>query len=204
MRIRRFRLVTLTAVAAVAVANFAGHMPAAHAAGPPFTQCPHVGQAPSCSILIVINPGRSVSVLGDANVGPYDGSDDTLVGVQNNSSTSVRAITVTGPGSGLSLFDSDGLCSYSVPGCPFGSTGYEGPGVSFTVDPSQPDSAEVDFASGGLAPNSSGYFSLEGALTQAILTAREGGLVRQPHLALRAGRMGPGVVDAALLQDGLM
>jgi hypothetical protein len=149
---------------------------AASAAGPPFTQCPKVGQDPSCAILIVVNPDGSVSVLGDPSVGPYDGADDTLVGVQNNSTSYIQAITVTGPGTGLSEFDGDGLCSYSVSGCPFGPIGYEGPGVSFTIDPSQPDSAEVDFTGGGLAPGSSDYFSLEGALTTAVLTARRGGL----------------------------
>jgi hypothetical protein len=176
VRTRRFRILTVAAAVAVALITAGGQWSAASAAGPPFTQCPQVGQAPSCTILIVINADRSVSVLGDANVGPYDGGDDTLVGVQNNSSTYVQAITVTGPGSGLSTFDGDGLCTYSVSGCPFGPTGYEGPDVSFTVDPSLPDSAEVDFGSGGLGPNSSDYFSLEGALTQAVITARQGGL----------------------------
>ena len=172
----RSKLVVLGTAVAAALVPVVAYPSAASAAGTPFTQCPHVGQDPSCAILIVINPDKSVSVLGDPSVGPYDGADDTLVGVQNNSTSYIPAITVTGPGSGLSQFDGDGLCTYSVPGCPFGSTGYEGPDVSFTTDPSLPDSAEVDFASGGLAPKSSDYFSLEGALTQAILTARQGKL----------------------------
>jgi hypothetical protein len=81
----------------------------------------------------------------------------------------------------LSGFDGDGICSGDYgswngsSGCPYGPTGYEGPGTSFVTDPSLPDSAEVDFT-GGLAPGKTAYFSLEGALTSAELTAREGGL----------------------------
>lgn len=44
-----------------------------------------------------------------------------------------------------------------------------------------PDSAEVDFT-GGLAPGKTAYFSLEGALTSAELTAREGPLKNLPDL----------------------
>src|SRR2546430_1489341 len=63
---------------------------------PPFTECPAVGASPSCEILLVVNPGKSISVLGDSSVGPYDGGDDTLVGIINNSSASIPAVTVSG------------------------------------------------------------------------------------------------------------
>lgn len=143
---------------------------------PPFSQCPAVGQSPSCQILVVINADRSVTVYGDPAVGPYDGGDDTLVGVVNNSSDPVNAITVTGPGTGLAGLDGDGLCTFGVAGCPFGTTGYEGPGTSIVTDVTRlPDSAEIDF-SGGLRGGSTAYFSLEGALTSAQLTARQGTL----------------------------
>lgn len=147
----------------------------------PYTECPAIGSSPSCEILLVVNANNTVSVLGDSAVGTFDGSDDTLVGIINNSTAAVKAVTVTGPGSDLSGFDQDGICSGNYgtwtgsTGCPYGPTGYEGPGTSFVTDPSLPDSAEVDFA-GGLAPGKTAYFSLEGALTQAELTAREGGL----------------------------
>lgn len=148
---------------------------------PPFTQCPAVGAAGSCKILLVVNPDQTVSVFGDPAVGVYDGSDDTTVGIVNNSPAAVKAITVSGPGSGLSLFDGDGICSGQFgawagsAGCSYGPTGYEGPGTSFVTSTALPDSAEVDFA-GGLAHGASAYFSLEGALTSAQLTAREGPL----------------------------
>lgn len=147
----------------------------------PYAECPAIGSSPSCEILLVVNANNTVSVLGDSAVGTFDGSDDTLVGIINNSTAAVKAVTVTGPGSDLSGFDQDGICSGNYgtwtgsTGCPYGPTGYEGPGTSFVTDRSLPDSAEVDFA-GGLAPGKTAYFSLEGALTQAELTAREGGL----------------------------
>jgi len=154
---------------------------AAAAPATPFTECPAIGASPSCEILLVVNANGTVTVQGDASVGTFDGSDDTLVGIINNSATAVKAVTVSGPGSDLSGFDGDGICSGNYgswngsAGCPYGRTGYEGPGTSFVTDPSLPDSAEVDFT-GGLAPGGKAYFSLEGALTSAELTAREGGL----------------------------
>ncbi len=147
----------------------------------PPTPCPAIGASPGCEILLVVNSDNTVSVLGDPTIGPYDGSDDTLVGIVNNSTRPVNAVTVSGPGSGLSLFDGDGICSGQFgtwdgsASCPYGPSGYEGPGTSFVTDSSLPDSAEVDFT-GGLAPNASAYFSLEGALTSATLSAREGHL----------------------------
>src|SRR5213594_3604764 len=138
-----------------------------------FTQCPAVGASPTCEVLLVVNAERSVSVQKDPSVGPYDGGDDTLVGVVNQSRTPVDAITVTGPGSGLGALDGDGLCTFGIAGCPFGPTGYEGPKMSLVTDPAQPDSAEVDFT-GGLGSGSTAFFSLEGALATAQVTARQG------------------------------
>jgi hypothetical protein len=181
-RRRTFKIMVTAATALAAGWGLAAApADAATAPTPPFAECPAIGQSPSCEILLVVNADNTVSVVGDPSVGPYDGSDDTLVGVINDSAKAVNAVTVSGPGSDLSGFDGDGICSggYGTwagsSGCPYGPTGYEGPGTSFVIDAALPDSAEVDFA-GGLAPGKSAYFSLEGALTTAELTAREGGL----------------------------
>jgi hypothetical protein len=179
---RRWIMACLAAVAALAAAiALVGAAPFAHAAAgavplPPFTQCPAVGASPSCQVLLVVNPDGTVSVYSDPDVGDYDGGDDTLVGIWNMSGKAVDAVTVTGPGSDLAGFDGDGLCTYGIAGCPFGPTGYEGPGTSFVTNtPADPDTAEVDFT-GGLADGASTYFSLEGTLTSAVLTARQGHL----------------------------
>ena len=85
---------------------------AASVPAPPFKQCPAIGASPSCEILLVVNSDSTVTVVGDPSVGPFDGSDDTLVGIVNNSAKPVSAITVTGPGwPDLSGFDGDGICS---------------------------------------------------------------------------------------------
>jgi hypothetical protein len=173
--------------ASVAVAG-AILVPTGHAgaAAPPtpFTQCPAVGFSGSCKVLLVVEPDNSVSVYDDPNVGDYDGGDDTLVGIVNNSNAPVAAVTVSGPGSDLSGFDGDGLCTFIT--CTWqANTGYEGPANTFTTDTSQPDSAEVDFPD-GLAPGFSSYFGLEGTLTAAVLTAYKGHLNRAVQLADRA------------------
>jgi hypothetical protein len=125
----------------------------------------------------VINPDRSVYVYTDPSVGPFDGIEDTLVGIQNNSSQPVPAIVAYGP-SGLFSFDGDGVCnaSGSPAGCPFGSTGYEGPGISFITDPTSQADGELDFAGAGLVAGSPTYFSLEGAVTSATLKVSVGHL----------------------------
>src|SRR5438105_2724575 len=62
---------------------------------PPFMQCPAIGEDTSCAILIVFNSNGSITTLKDATQGPYDGSEDTLVGVQNNSTKSVCSLTLS-------------------------------------------------------------------------------------------------------------
>ena len=106
------------------------------------------------------------------------------MGVQNNSGSAVPAITVTGPGSGLAELDGDGICTYTFTGDGYcnaqqiagtNPADYEGPGTTIVTAASLPDSAEIDFTN-GLATGASAYFSLEGALTSASITARLGHL----------------------------
>jgi hypothetical protein len=147
---------------------------------PRITRCPAVGQSPGCEILLVVNSDGTVNVKAGPPVGRFDG-DDTLVGIVNDSHQAVHAVTVTEPGSDLSGFDGGGICGRDhgswagSADCPFGPTGYEGPGTSFVTDPSLPDSAQINFTN-GLAPDKSAYFSLKGALTSARFTAVRGAL----------------------------
>jgi hypothetical protein len=195
---RRWRALCISSATAVTLLGAtAGTAAASNPVAPPFTECPAIGAAPGCEILLVVNSNDTISVLGDSSVGPYDGADDTLIGILNNSGKPVPAITVSGPGSGLAGFDGDGICTYAVGGVDQVSTSgftgdsycdphqfagtdpedYAGPGTSFTLDPNSQDDVEVDFAGSGLAAGSSTYFSLEGALTSAVITARKGGLI---------------------------
>lgn len=128
------------------------------AQSPPFLQCPPIGLSSSCAVLIVINPNGSLRFLTDPSVPPFDGVEDTLVGVQNNSGATVFGISITGPG--IFDFDGDGA----------GSGGsYEGPNTSFTLKDS--NSGIVNFTGNGLANNQGLWFSLEGAPSQVRLTS---------------------------------
>src|SRR5947207_11314105 len=76
-------------------------------------QCPAVGHATTCGAIITISDtGATVSLTGQ---GPYDGSDDTLVGVVNNSNLPVTAVGIQ---SGLAIFefDGDGLTTFGIAG----------------------------------------------------------------------------------------
>ncbi len=155
-----------------AVGAWALPTPCAGQVTPPFTQCPPVGRDTSCAILLLIEQDGSLRVKTAPSQGPYDGIEDTLIGVQNNSSHAVLAIPISGPNSILG-FDGDGICGSDPftggpfnprpPGCPFGPTGYEGPGVIFSDISADATSGTVTFA-GGLQPGTSTYFSLELAI----------------------------------------
>jgi hypothetical protein len=143
---------------------------------PPFSQCPPVGVDTSCAILIVYNPDGSRVTLADPSQPPFDGIEDTLVGVQNNSSSTVSSTAITGVG--IFSFDGDGLCSGVAPGnppplgCPYGPTRYEGRGSSTAIASTASgggDSFTVVNANNGsvnfspaIPPGGSAYFSLEG------------------------------------------
>src|SRR5579859_2318572 len=157
MRRLRNRLVVPTAVTLFSLNPMTSAPPvvaAANSPAPPFTECPALGLDTSCGILIVINPDGSTSVLSDSAQRPYDGADDTLIGVLNNSSLTVKIVTLSSTSSpSIFAFDGDGLCTTSNRplGCPFGPTGYEGPGTSLNrIDPTDPNDGEVTFAGGGL------------------------------------------------------
>jgi hypothetical protein len=165
------RVVTAgVAMAVLAVAMTLASLPTrATDGGPMFPQCPAIGADTGCQILLTIGPGGAVNVQTDPNQGAYDGIEDALVGVLNNSGKAVTSLALSGSG-GIFGFDGDGLCAFDAnapEGC-FGPTGYEGPGTSFTF--SDVNTGSVNFAAPGLASGASAYFSLEGtpyAVTQA-------------------------------------
>jgi RHS repeat-associated protein len=145
-------------------AGLAAQAAAASPTGPPFTECPADGADTSCGVLVVVTDS-GFQVLSDPSQGPLDGADDTLTGVLNSSSNTVSSLALSA-NTVIFGFDGDGLCTASPrpSGCPFGTTGYEGPGVSFTnINPSA--TGGIVRFSGGIPPGGSGYFSLEMALT---------------------------------------
>ncbi len=88
----------------------------ANVAAPPaqFTECPAVFDNTGCQYLITVNNGTE-TVLNDPNQGPYEGADDSLIGVLNNSSSPVSELPLAVPGSDLFGFDGDGICDAGGP-----------------------------------------------------------------------------------------
>src|SRR4051794_772285 len=164
--LRKRKLILALGVACTASFLFVG-VPSASAL---FTQCPPIGDDEGCQVLITVNPDGTGTVSQDATQGPYEEDEDALVGLQNNSPGTVTSIALS---SSLDIFgfDDDGICSdltgYTHPspaGCPFGPTGYEGPGTSFSNISADTTSGTVNF-SPPVGPGGSASFSLGGAIS---------------------------------------
>lgn len=201
MKIQRLIKVFLISVASL---TGLGAMQAAQAV--PFNQCPAVGSNSACAILIEWD-GSNFTATVDGSQGPYDGVEDTLVGIQNNSADKTLSF-VSLTGNNLFGFDGDGIQNYgvSVDSSIFPSgytmTGYEGPISYFTVSDS--NNGIVNFI-GGLAPTTSTYFALEEPPTVICPNNDCGGIVTgggnsipEPGtvLLLGAGLVGLGVARA--------
>ncbi len=128
--------------------------------------------ATGCNTVITIDAtGTSLTVaVNDSN--PYDGSEDTLVGVVNNSSNTISQLSLSG--GNIFGFDNDGICTFAFAGNSYCSSSaaagadpqdYQGPTSTFTI--TDASSGFVNF-SPGIAPGSSTYFSLEEPPTASI------------------------------------
>ena len=147
-------------------------------AAPMFPQCPPVGADSGCEFLITVNANGTTSVAADSTQGPYDNSEDVLVGVLNNSSSTVTSLPLMSSTSAFG-FDGDGACSGTFSPNPpaaqcqggvFPTTdpaGYESVGATFGSINSGMTAATVFLS---LAPGQSTWFSLEGALTASNIT----------------------------------
>jgi hypothetical protein len=154
----------------------------AASAGP----CPALGNIPAgCNETITLNAGGTGTVVVN-NATPYDGSDDQLIGVINNTGGPVSSITISG--AGIGAFDGDGgwapggACVTIGPntfGCFTPSIaadpgGYSGPNNTFS-----PFSVNtvVDTFVGGLANGATTFFTLEapptGGFTVVVTNAAE-------------------------------
>jgi hypothetical protein len=157
------------------------------------TICPGVGIiGAGCNEIITLNANGTVTISEGAYPGtPYDGSDDQIVGVVNNTTKPAFGVVITGPGIGE--FDGDGPWSYQIggygsdTGCMTAGTQINpcltpsvvaatGAGSDFgdPSDYSGPNNIFSDFASlnsvtdtfaSPLAPGGSTYFGLEEAPT---------------------------------------
>jgi len=158
----------------------------AHAALTQTGVCPDVtpsGNATDCNLLITFGPGGSIST----STGPqtnYDGIEDALIGVVNNSGNVLTSFNVSG--SNIFGFDGDGIDGFVV-GAPItgnpDTTGYGGPLGYFTNIAPSFNSGSVNFW-GGLMNGNTTYFSLEESISQSALPVITRNVPEPPTLPL--------------------
>jgi hypothetical protein len=170
------KVIKSSLIMAILVLGFASHASATPVTGicpgvattNNFSHAPDAG-ATGCNVVITIAANGSIStaVLDSS---PYDGSEDTLVGVVNNSSSVITSLNITG--SSIFGFDGDGICIYSFSGNGFSNSyctvsqasgndpgDYQGPTSTFTITNSS--AGTVHFSPGIAGSGGSSYFSLE-------------------------------------------
>jgi hypothetical protein len=121
--------------------------------------------ATGCNAVITIHADRSATVtVTDPN--PYEFSEDFLIGVVNNSSSSVPGITLSG--TGIFALDSDGICTFTFVGSGYCTPSrvagtdpqdYYGPNTTFAI--TSVNNGTVNFTT-PIAAGGSAYFSLDG------------------------------------------
>ena len=141
----------------------------------------------SCGSVITIDTNGVLSVTNPG--GPYDGADDTLVGVVNNSGSAISFLNLSA-NTDIFGFDGDGIDSapWNVPGNAMDTTGYGGPNAYFTnygLDAAHNYNmtGTVNFITAIAANGGTGYFSLEEALANAnlVVTNPGGGTSATPE-----------------------
>jgi hypothetical protein len=144
---------------------------------------PYLTAGGGCNAVLTIAANGSTSVV-IINSNPFDGEDDTLLGIVNNGTTPLTTITLTG--SGISGWDGDGICIWGAGGLA-GDTFTSGSSSYCTAtqlsgsDPQDyygPNMTFSNFASGSavtvtfnppLAAGASTFLSLEGLPTASLV-----------------------------------
>jgi hypothetical protein len=145
-------------------------------------QCPAAGNDTGCGALITITQtGANVTPTGQ---GPYDGSDDTLIGVVNNIPVCTPLTSNSQLPCGISIysldltstqnicgFDGDGVNGYlNISNNAKDGTGYGGPNAYFTNIAPSGNSCRVNFIKPIPPGGKTDFFSLENALKSSTTT----------------------------------
>jgi len=166
----KFRTMLLTGVS-IAAAGFAVStvdVTPAHANVCPIITDTNGFGASDCNVLLTINADGSVTGTNPSGSTTYDGSDDAMIGILNNTSQTLNHFLIHGSsnfGGSFGGMDGDGICEISRFGgaaCgnsnTVGSFNYAPDGITLTAI--NATDGYVDIA-GGLAPGAGLYFSLE-------------------------------------------
>jgi PEP-CTERM motif len=160
-------------------------------------QCPAVGAATAgCDIVITVtNSGTTITAGPSFGIagGTYDGSDDTLIGIVNNSSIPFSSISLSSS-TDIFGFEGDGIDTFGVTGNSSDDTGYGGPESFFTGINSAAMSGTVNFVTALAANGGNTYFSLEEALTPSEIVV--GGATPEPSTLLLFGTGALGLAGA--------
>jgi hypothetical protein len=145
--------------------------------------CPNVGVDTNCGIIITLNSNGTATIAATGQ-GPYDSIEDTLVGVVNNSGSTITSIHLTSK-TDIFGFDGDGASSagfLNLKGAPNsysgtistnGSFNLAGPFDNFSGITGAQKSGNVIFGT-GIINGGTAWFSLEEALTAASFTVKTG------------------------------
>jgi hypothetical protein len=110
---RRVKVIFLISCVAGAIASITPSVASAA-----FTQCPAIDLNTGCQFLVNVTDTER-TVESDPAQGPYEGSDDALIGVVNNSSKPLSSIALSAENE-LFGFENDGICTVTTkpaPGC---------------------------------------------------------------------------------------
>jgi hypothetical protein len=145
-----------------------------------------------CGFILTIGPNNVITGTVVPGALPYEGSDDTLVGVINNSGATFNGSITLSSGVPIFGFEGDGICTIvTATYCATAVTGYEGPLNTFSGINGAGTSGMVNFT--GLANGATTYFSLE--LAPADITGGGG-------IGVPTGAPEPGAL--VLLGSGLL
>ncbi|HEX4164068.1 MAG TPA: hypothetical protein VHZ55_01220 [Bryobacteraceae bacterium] len=113
--------------------------------------------------MITLGTGGKITGAAVTGAKPYDGSDDALIGVINNTGATFTGsfkLSGSGNGGGLFAFDGDGICSFITASyCATAPSGYDGPLTTFSSINSTGTTGTVNIL--GLAAGASTFFALE-------------------------------------------
>jgi hypothetical protein len=167
---------TMTTLVLASTAMWGGTICPAGSGSNPFPHNPD-NAATGCNAVITVaaNGGITITVPDGT---PYENSEDVLVGVKNNSASTIGSLNLSGgTGSGIFGFDGDGICTFTFVGSTYCNSSqlagtdpadYQGPTSTFSNFSSNPDKGTVSFNPVIAANGGSSYFSLEGTPSTSL------------------------------------